>query len=358
MAPETGSVQAEWSFLGTRVLVVSPFPPKPDGIGRYTDQLLAALPDRQFVRLGIPGGGGDVVRHLSGGLRPLLILAYARGIDDVLVMYHPTYFHHGGGITRLASHLSLWLLSRLAPITFVIHEPDDLRAVNIGRRGKLQFWLLERVRRRLWRDVRALVFHTGWERGSFAARFPAGPRRVERLVTHGNFFVSQIDAPRADARRALDLPHDRAVALLIGFLSPHKRYDRVIDLFGAAGLRGLDLHIVGAPITDWPDVMQHVDDVRAAAARTPNVHMHERFVTDSEFDLWIRAADAVLVPYATASSSGVVARTHLLGTKLISSGAGGIADQLLSADLVYEDDAGLAEALRTVADRQSLAACD
>jgi glycosyltransferase involved in cell wall biosynthesis len=351
----TDSAREQWGFLGRRLLVVSPFPPKPDGIARYTEQLLRALPDRRCRRLGIPGGGGDHVLLLSGGLRPLRILRHARGADDVLVMYHQTYFHHFGFGSRLASYLSLWLVSRACPVTFVIHEPDDALPAEVGRRGKLEYRILEVIRRQLWGGVRRLVFHTAFEQRRFAARFP--PRgREERIVEHGAAFVPAVATTREQARAQLALPADRAIALMIGFLSPHKRYDRVIDAFAAAAPESCELHIVGSPITDWPEVMAHVEALRRAVRAAPRVHLSERFLDDGEFDLWLRAADAVIVPYATASSSGVVERAHLFGTPLITTGAGGIAEQLHPGDRVYGSDGELIAALEAMAAGRSAAA--
>jgi glycosyltransferase involved in cell wall biosynthesis len=353
--PEAAEVvAADWGFLGSRIVVVSPFPPKPDGIGRYTEQLLSALAGRSVRRLGVPGGGGDVVVEVSGGLRPLRILRHVRGASDVLVMYHPTYFHHFANHDRLLSTLALWIVSRAAPVTFVVHEPDDPCPAEIGRRGKVEFWLLERLRRRMWSRVRRVIFHTEWEQRRFDARFPGTSRRAERLVDHGAFFVAEVQATPEQARAALGLPASGAILLMIGFLSPHKRYDSVIEAFATAGLQGAQLHIVGSPITDWPEVMAHVELLRSAAARVPHVHLHEGFLDDAAFDLWIRAADAVVVPYGSASSSGVVPRVHLLGGTVVSSAAGGIADQLAPGDLRYADDAGLVAALRTIADRRAL----
>jgi glycosyltransferase involved in cell wall biosynthesis len=93
-------------------------------------------------------------------------------------------------------------------------------------------------------------------------------------------------------------------------------------------------------------VARYVEGLRELAAATPNVELHERYVSDEEFDLWIRAADAVVVPYRAASSSGVVARAHLLGTRLIASAVGGIAGQLADGDIPFADDDELVEVIR------------
>jgi glycosyltransferase involved in cell wall biosynthesis len=344
-------VADEWGFLGRRVLVVSPWPPLEDGIARYAEQLVQALSDREFVRAGLPGGSGDGVYRLWTGLRFLKLLPLTRGVDDILVMYHPDYYVQGRALGRLVAHLALWVVSRRKPTTFVIHEPEHELAPEIGGRGALAFRLLERVRRREWRGVAGLVFHTEWERRRFAQRFPGRPGRAERVVTHGSFFSSPVErVSAAEARERLGLPAERPILLCIGFLSPEKPakgYERAIQAVGRAGRDDLQLHVVGSAIRrPVPEVARYVEGLRELAAATPNVELHERYVSDEEFDLWIRAADAVVVPYRAASSSGVVARAHLLGTRLIASAVGGIAGQLADGDIPFADDDELVEVIR------------
>lgn len=347
-----GLVSAPWSFLGTRVLSVSRHLPAEDGIANYADQLVNILrPERHVTRLGIPFGGGDETAVLWGWFRPLRLLVRGRGYDDVLVQWHPHYYVRGGWASRVAGYLSLGVVARALPASWVVHEVDDERAEALGRRGRAMFAVEEAARRWQWRGAGRLVFHSDWERRRFGQRFPAGRARDERVVPHGDFFTTPVTADRAGARRRLGLASDRTLFLCIGTLSPHKGVDRVIAALGRADLADAELHVVGRPIRPMPDVTEHAELLRRLAAENPAVSLHEAYVDDEEFDLWIRAADAVITAYASAASSGVVARAHLLGTTLITSGAGGIAEQAQSGDLVFGDEEGLLDALRSVARR-------
>lgn len=325
-----------------RVVMVARYAER-DGIGRYADQLAAAhAAGRDFVRVGTRDGPGDYHRDLDRGPRALWLLRDARRGDDVLVHWHPHYYVRGGQLGRASSHLSWGVLGLLRPVTVVAHEPDPPG-------GRIE----EAVRRWHWRRMRRLVFHSTWERDRHIARF--GRRATQRLdvVAHGDFFSTSVHAGRDEARAALGLAADRVVLLMIGFLSakdPDKGYDRAIAAVRAAGDPRLELHIVGTPIREEPEVEALVGRLRSAA-RQPGIVLHERFVDDDAFDLWIRAADAVLTPYRAASSSGVLARAQLLGTPVITSDLPGLAAQAGSADVVVRDDAALVEAIRGVARR-------
>lgn len=339
----------EWAFLGRRVLVLSRHLPAQDGIARYTDQLLKAIADdREIVRLGIPGGGGDQIIVPWGWLRPLRLLRHGRGFDEVLVMYHPTTFHRGGMFNRLASYASLALVARALPLTVLVHEDDDLPPEDLGRRGRAAARAVEWMRRRFWAGVPRLVFHTEWEQRRHAERFPAHGRD-ERLVAHESAFTPAVTVTRSEARARLGLPADGVILAALGFLSPHKGVDGVVRALERAHVDGVDLHIVGSPISDWPEVLEHVKELRAIAARSPEVHLHELFVSDEEFDLWICAADAVVVAYRSAASSSVVARTRLHGTALFTSAAGGINEQAGPEDVRFANEDDLADAIRRLA---------
>jgi glycosyltransferase involved in cell wall biosynthesis len=349
MAVPSPDLREEWAFLGDRVLVVSPFPPARDGIARYAVQLIDALGgERSFRRLGTPEGGGERTRALHRGVRALALLGDARGYDDILVHYHPEYYIRGGAISRLACYASWALVVRMRNVIFVIHEPDEPGKAKASRRW---FGAEERLRRLLWARAARLVFHTEWERKRFAERFPPRRRRQDVVVRHGAFFSTAVDVPREHARARLGLATDRAIFVIIGFLSrenPDKGYDRAIQALGEAGDARAQLHIVGSPIRTGRVTDLLVAELRQTARERPDVHLHEGFVGDEDFDLWIRAADAVLTPYRSASSSGVAVRAHLLGTRVITSGVGGLAEQVEAGDIVARSDAELASAIRRV----------
>ena len=314
-----------------------------DGIGRYATQLAAANREgRTFVRIGIPEGSGDYSRPLHRGPRALWLLRDAHRCDDILVHYHPHYYIRGRRASRIACRLSWGLLSCMRRLVVVAHEADPTY------RSKLE----ETATRWAWRRTGRVVFHSEWERHRHFARFGSTRRQDLIVVPHGDFYRSEaVEVSRAEARQSLGLPGDRTILLMIGFISPalpDKGYDRAIQAVTAAGEPGVELHIVGSPIREGPDVEALLTRLREAAVG-PQVSLREQFLDDDTFDLWIRAADAVLTPYRTASSSGVLARAHLLGTRVVTSNVGGLAEQADTEDIVIADDAELVEAVRRLA---------
>jgi glycosyltransferase involved in cell wall biosynthesis len=77
--------------------------------------------------------------------------------------------------------------------------------------------------------------------------------------------------------------------------------------------------------------------------------MVDQFLPDEQFDLWIAAADRLVLPYRSSWSSGVLARAHELKTPAIVADVGGLREQAEGQDMVFEDDQGLRSAMAEAA---------
>jgi glycosyltransferase involved in cell wall biosynthesis len=139
----------------------------------------------------------------------------------------------------------------------------------------------------------------------------------------------------------------------LGFLQPHKGFDRAIDAFVTAGLasRHAHLHVVGAVRTSEPHFVQWADQLGERVNALDGVTLHRGFVSDRQFDAWIAAADVVVLPYRIIWSSGVMERCRLFGTPVIASRVGGVADQAPEGTVLVGDDHELLTAMVQAADR-------
>jgi hypothetical protein len=152
-----------FDFLGPRVVMVSSFPPAQCGIGRYADQLVAALrSDREVRTVALAErGSGDVQLDLRGGMRILRLLRVAGREDDVVIQWHPHFFVGGNALSRVVLHLAFAALFRRRRVSVVVHEPYDPPRPRgaLGRAGRaVQEW----ARRICWRSPVRLIFHTHW----------------------------------------------------------------------------------------------------------------------------------------------------------------------------------------------------
>jgi len=102
-----------------------------------------------------------------------------------------------------------------------------------------------------------VTVHTKDERLAFSYAFGVALSSI-RVVEHGGNLERRAEIDRAGARRRLGLPFDQFTFLIIGFVQPHKGFDRAVRAFAGLEAHGCRLDVVGS---------LRVDEPGAAAAR-------------------------------------------------------------------------------------------
>jgi glycosyltransferase involved in cell wall biosynthesis len=323
----------------SRVLVVSSYPPRHCGIGRYARAQADRLRSEgnHVTVISPPDGDGDVRVPFFGG-RPFLAAArLGRRFDRVVVHFQPAlYFRPRAPLSKIAtSKALLWLCLRRRQTEILVHEADSPR-----------WWRPDEVLLALaFRAAPVLLFHTRAEREALERSYRVRVRA--RLVRHVDGVAVRGRFTRDEARRRLGIPLREVVFVSPGFLQPNKGHERAIDAFGDVGTGRL--YVVGSVRDVTPENLAYATSLRVLARTTPGFELIDRFIEDEEFDAWIAAADAVVLPYRRSWSSGALARAQAIGTPAVVSAVGGLPEQASERDVVVRDDRELARALRTIA---------
>jgi glycosyltransferase involved in cell wall biosynthesis len=305
-----------------RILMITPYPPMRDGIASYAMQTVAALrADGHDVEVLSPGP--SAAHHhldLAGPRGGLAVAKRVTGYDRVVVQFHPDFFYPIG-ISRLRrTQISLAYavaFARAVEVEAVVHE------INYAHgRGAAPDALAARL---LWSLVDRVVVHTEQERTDFARAFGVDPVRVT-VSRHGATFRRRTRFDREAARRSLGIPPDATAFLSIGFIQPHKGFDRAVRAFAGLG-SGARLDIVGSVRVGEPAYVAHLDELEQLVERTPGARLHKGFISDELFDRWIVAADVLVLPYREIWSSGVFERAALYGRPVIATQVGGLVQQ-------------------------------
>lgn len=330
-----------------RILVVSSYPPRRCGIGAYARDQVAALrgEGHEVTVLSAPDGVGDVRAPLLGGRAFLRAARMGGGFDRVVVHFQPAlYYRPRAPLSKVATSAALlWLVARRRRTEVIVHEADP------PLRWRPDYALLSLALRLAPR----LLFHTEAERRAFERSYGGTGNRGE-VVPH-RVAAAAVPPSRAEARRSLGLPQDGPVFVCAGFLQPSKGFERAVSAFGRAfaGSPGTEpaprLFVVGSVREGTPANAAYVEDLRTRCEATPGATLVEGFAGDEEFDRWVAAADRVLLPYARAWSSGLLARAQALGTPAIVAAVGGLAQQAGPADVVVAGDDELEWAMREAA---------
>jgi glycosyltransferase involved in cell wall biosynthesis len=309
-----------------RILLLAPSPARRDGIAAY-----AAV---QAGRLRDEGHQVELLEAVPGPASLRRAARLAVGFDRVIVHFQPSlYFRPRAPWSKVATALALLALCRRRQTEVLVHEADP------PVRWRPDYAILARA----FRAAPRLWFHTRAERDSLQRDY--GIRVRGELVPHAEG-IRVSPSGRDAARRRLGIDPATTAFVCPGFLHSGKGFDRAIAALPPGG--GARLYVVGSVRDPIPPNVAYASRLRELCAGTPGAELVEAFVADEELDAWIAAADAVVLPYRRAWSSGMLARAQLLGTPAIVSRVGGLPEQATEADMVIEDDAGLAEAMRTV----------
>jgi glycosyltransferase involved in cell wall biosynthesis len=328
-----------------RMLVLSPYPPMHGGISAYAGQAVLQLRSEGHKVAVVSPEPSDAdftldIRRPGAGLR---LARLARGYDRLIVQFQPEMFGDAGTPRSVRARAFLRLAAGLwaaRSAELCVHE------VVYGEGG------IDRLLRTLVRPVLKLAdlltVHTERERNDLSRAFRIDLDRI-RVVSQGASLLRRTSANQAAARAALGVPEDGLMLLAIGFLHPRKGFDRAIRSFAELNPECARLYVVGSLWREDEISQTHLEELRGLAHATPGVELHVGYLSDEEFDRWIVAADALILPYRSGWSSNVMERGLLYDRPVIMSNVGGMSEQGTDRPRVtlVEGDAGLPQALRT-----------
>lgn len=320
------------------------YPPMRGGISAYTAQAVLALRDEGHeVAVAAPEGAeAAITLDVRGRGAGITLVRVARRCDRLIVQFQPEMLGDPGSprsararaLMRMAG--GLWA-ARDAELC--VHEVDP----GAGPLAPL----VRALTRRVFGLADRFTVHTEREREDLSGAFKVDRAKI-RVVSQGAYMVRWTTADQSAARAALGLPADGRLLLAIGFLHPRKGFDRAIRSFAQAGSDGARLYVVGSLWREDDTALGHLDELRRLAGETPGAELRVGHLTDEEFDRWIVASDALVLPYVSGWSSNVMERGLLYDRPVIMSDLGGMSEQGVDRPGVtlVGDDVALGRAVR------------
>ncbi|HVV52170.1 MAG TPA: glycosyltransferase [Polyangia bacterium] len=215
--------------------------------------------------------------------------AVRRHRPDVVHFQMPLNRRLDGALVRL---LALW-----RPVVWTAHDVLPFESTPQDRRRFA----------RIYRGVDALIVHT--HPAADEVRALAGVRAT--VIEHP--VAPHAVVPRAEARVRLGLDPDGRLLVALGFIRAYKGYDLLADVWESLGASAPTLLVMGELLA--ADQRPVVERLR----RCPRTVMRLGYASDEDVWLATCAADALLLPYANASDSGVLHLGRAAGVPVIAS---------------------------------------
>jgi glycosyltransferase involved in cell wall biosynthesis len=125
--------------------------------------------------------------------------------------------------------------------------------------------------------------------------------------------------PKAEARQKLGIHPTKKTILFFGFIRDYKGLDLLIESFGQLS-EDYQLIIAGEVYGSFEPYQKQID----ALPNKQDVFAHARYISDHEVPLFFGASDAVVLPYKSATQSGISAIAFHFGVPIIATDVGGL----------------------------------
>jgi glycosyltransferase involved in cell wall biosynthesis len=335
------------SAMRSSVVLIGPTLPYRGGIARHTTMLHRALArqsraltisfSRQYPRWLYPGKSDredGMADHAEPGVEYLIDSlnpgSWARAISRIRTFAPETVVFPWWHVywTPCFAWMARAVRKMGIEVVFLCHNSIEHESARWRR--QLSSIALSKAHR--------FVVHTQADRKNLAAAF-SSPIRVHPHPTFDGYPDATVVLPR---RARLEL-------LFFGFVRPYKGLDTLLRAMAA--LRGTDvfLSIVGEFWRGEGEARQFVRDHGLA----DRVEFVARYVSDAEAAAYFARSDVVVLPYHSATGSGVIPLAYRYGKPVIATRTGGLPDVVVHGrtGLLIEPDApaDLAEAIAVVA---------
>jgi len=173
------------------------------------------------------------------------------------------------------------------------------------------------------------------------------------VIPHGHYAGNYPnDIGRPAAREKLSIDDSETVFLFLGAVRPYKGVLDLIAAFRTLGADQTTLVIAGKPLND-----DFAGQIEAARHDLDNVRFQPGFVQDDEIQIYMNAADVVVLPYRHVLSSGAALLAMSFGKPCVAPAIGCLADVLdASGAFLYdgESETGLLESLRRTVEAKAV----
>jgi glycosyltransferase involved in cell wall biosynthesis len=153
-------------------------------------------------------------------------------------------------------------------------------------------------------------------------------------------------ADMAEAKKKLNIPEGKKVILFFGFIRDYKGLDLLIDAVSKLNNEYL-LVICGEVYGSFDKYEKQIESLGIKK----RVALHVRYISDEEVPLFFSSADVCVLPYKSATQSGITSIAYHFDLPLIATDTGGLKESILhnkTGIIVDSPDSNLiAESIKT-----------
>ncbi|PSN20056.1 glycosyl transferase group 1 [filamentous cyanobacterium CCP5] len=197
----------------------------------------------------------------------------------------------------------------------------------------------------------AIIAHSEAAKREISEHFIQINQEKVFVIPHGNYLSSYENTLNQEAaRRRLNLPQSAFVFLFFGLIRPYKGILELVQAFKELNCEDAYLLIAGSSKDDA--LTQQIGE---EAENNSRIQFHPGFVPDEKIQVYMNAANAVVLPYRNFLTSGALVLSMSFGRTCIAPRVGCI-QETLNDDIAFlydpNNDDGLLQAMSRALDQR------
>ncbi|MBN1259943.1 MAG: glycosyltransferase [Anaerolineae bacterium] len=280
------------------------------GIRFFPNLTRSQNPYWQILRLGLEARGFRFVASDALEFGRRWLYRYRREIDVLHFHYIQQFYAYEGTRARLVwvarFARNLLIARHLGYRTaFTLHNLHPTYSLAPSWVDYLGHWVAANL-------TDSVIVHCAAARRALARRF--GRRRNVFVIDHPHYIDAYPNTlSREEARSRLGIALDRRVFLFFGGIRPNKGIETLVEAFQALPDPEALLLIAGKP---WRPAT-YVEQLQAMAKADARIKIFAQFVEDEEIQVFMNAADAIVLPFKRILTSGSAFLALSFGVPLV-----------------------------------------
>jgi D-inositol-3-phosphate glycosyltransferase len=202
--------------------------------------------------------------------------------------------------------------------------------VNMRKRDGTDSWLNRSSLRIQYQLSDHIFVHTDAMKSELLSDFCIPQSKVSVIPFGINKTVPNTDLTAADAKRLLGISRSDKTLLFYGQIAPYKGLEYLVAAFAELLKQDGSYRLIVAGKPKWSETYwKQIEQLMADKGVCGRVIERIEHVPDEETELYFKAADVLILPYAQIFQSGVIFLGYGFGLPVIAAGVGSLKEDIV-----------------------------
>ena len=224
--------------------------------------------------------------------------------------------------------------------------------IDVDARDGTSTWSRRFSLRFLYRIVDHIIVHTDKMKSELIEHFGMPAEKVS-VIPHGIMSaVPETALSRSEARKQLGLDSHQQVLLFFGMITPYKGLETLVE--AVAHLKkngGRFTLVIAGRIKECPDYWGRIRRLIEQSDLKESVVTDLRRVPDESVEVYLKAADVMVLPYRTIFQSGALFLAYRFGLPVIATDVGSFKEDIVQGQTGFvcraDDPLDMAKTIET-----------